>query len=99
MLRQSLDIPRLGKPARSEPGMKPDAVANPMWRTASFSHAPDTSPMELSELGEHLEHCSARSARLTMLRIVAESVHGFISTRLVTTLALLSLPILLMLLL
>ncbi len=79
--------------------MKTDVMATPFWSTASFGDTADTSPMELSELGEHLQHCSAQSGRWARLRIAAESMNGFVSTRLVTTLALLSLPILLLALL
>jgi hypothetical protein len=79
--------------------MKTTTLATPLWSTASFGDAADTSPMELSELGEHLQHCSARSGKWARLRCAAESMNGFVSTRLVTTLALLSLPILLLALL
>jgi hypothetical protein len=79
--------------------MKTDVMAHPRWSTASFGDAADTSPMELSDLGEHLQHCSTRSGRWARLRFAAESMNSFISTRLVTTLALLSLPILLLALL
>ena len=79
--------------------MKTDVMATSLWSTASFGDAADTSPMELSDLGEHLQHCSARSGRWVRLRCAAESMNGFVSTRLVTTLALLSLPILLLALL
>jgi hypothetical protein len=79
--------------------MKTHLTATRFWSTASFGDAADTSPMELFDLGEHLQHCSARSGRWARLRCAAESMNGFISTRLVTTLALLSLPILLLALL
>jgi hypothetical protein len=79
--------------------MKTDVMATPLWSTASFGDATDTSPMELCDLGEHLQHCSARSGHWARLRCAAESMNGFVSTRLVTTLALLSLPILLLALL
>jgi hypothetical protein len=79
--------------------MKTNVMATPFWSTASFGDAADTSPMELSDLGEHLQHCSTRSWHWARLRIAAESMNGFVSTRLVTTLALLSLPILLLALL
>jgi hypothetical protein len=79
--------------------MKTDVMGTPFWSTASFGNAADTSPMELSELGEHLQHCSAQSGLWARLRCGAESVNAFVSTRLITTLALLSLPILLLALL
>jgi hypothetical protein len=75
--------------------MKTNLLSAPLWSTASFGDAADTSPLELSDLGEHLQHCSARSGLWARLRCAAESMNGFVSTRLVTTLGLLSLLILL----
>jgi hypothetical protein len=69
--------------------MKTDVMATPLWSTASFGEAADTSPMELSDLGEHLQHCSARSGRWARLRCAAESMNGFVSTRPILLLALL----------
>ena len=79
--------------------MKTNVMDTRFWSTATFGDAVDTSPLELSDLGEHLQHCSARSGHWARLRCAAESMNGFVSTRLVTTLALLSLPILLLALL
>ncbi len=79
--------------------MKTDVIASPSWSTASFGDAADTSPMELSALGEHLQHCSATPRPLVRLRLAAETMNGFISARLVTTLALLCLPFLVLALL
>ena len=42
--------------------------------------------MELSELGEHLDHCKGAHGRLFTLRCVAETLNGFLASRLVTTL-------------
>ncbi len=60
----------------------------PHWSTASFGDAAETSPGELSELGDHLASCSLGSGRMAALRTGAQALHGFVSTRLVTTLAL-----------
>lgn len=79
--------------------MKTDVIAPPSWSTASFGDAADTSPMELSALGEHLQHCSATPGPLVRLRFAAETMNGFVSARLVTTLALLCLPFLVLALL
>jgi hypothetical protein len=79
--------------------MKIDVLAAPCWSTASFGDAAQTSPMELSVLGEHLQHCSATPGPLVRLRCAAESMNGFVSARFVTTLALLSLPLLVLALL
>ena len=56
------------------------------WSTASFGAAADTSPMELSALGEHLHLCRGLRGRLFGLRWRAEAMHGFVAPRFVTTL-------------
>lgn len=61
------------------------ATANPSWTTASFGAAADTSPMELSALGDHLYVCKAPHGRLFALHCVVESMHGFVAARFVTT--------------
>ena len=66
--------------------MKAHAVANPSWTTSSFGGTADTSPMELSALGEHLDSCKGAHSRLFALQCFAESMNGFVSARLVTTL-------------
>jgi hypothetical protein len=65
----------------------------PNWSTASFGDAVDTSPMELSALGEHLHLCRSLSGRLFVLRCAAEAVRGFVASRFVTTLVVLTLVI------
>ena len=57
----------------------------PRWSTASFGEAADTSPMELSALGEHLSLCRSLSGRLFALRYRAALMHGVIASRFVTT--------------
>ena len=79
--------------------MKTGVMTAPCWSTACFGDATETSPMELSALGEHLQHCSGTAGLLVQLRCAAESMNGFVSTRFVTTLALLSLPFLVLALL
>jgi hypothetical protein len=66
--------------------MNNDLIAHPSWSTASFGDAADTSPMELSALGEHLDTCQGSRGRLFALHCVAETMHGFVAARLVTTL-------------
>jgi hypothetical protein len=56
------------------------------WSTAAFGEAADTSPVELSALGEHLGACQGARGRLFALHCAAESLHGFVAPRLVTTL-------------
>ncbi len=62
------------------------SFATPCWSTASFGDAADTSPTELSALGEHLDLCRSLSGRLFAVRCVAELTHGFVAARFVTTL-------------
>lgn len=66
----------------------------PTWGSASFAEATGLSPTELSDLGRHLRHCSNRSGPWLRLHFAAESMNGFVNERLVTTLGLLSLPLL-----
>ena len=62
-------------------------VAASTWRTGSFTESTETSPMELSILGEHLNGCKGSHRHLLALHGAAERVHGFVATRFVTTLA------------
>jgi hypothetical protein len=55
------------------------------WSTASFGDAADTTPMELSALGEHLSLCQSLSGRLFALRCRLALVHGMIAPRFITT--------------
>ncbi|MBI2750794.1 MAG: hypothetical protein HYX43_16120 [Burkholderiales bacterium] len=66
--------------------MKSKAIAPPFWRTASFGDSPDTSPMELSALGEHLDRCRGSRGRLFTLRCLADALNSFLASRFVTTL-------------
>ena len=61
------------------------------WSTAAFGHPADTSPMELSALGEHLDQCSGASAHRVALHCGAEAMHGVVVARFVTTLVVLAL--------
>lgn len=56
------------------------------WSTTSFGGAADTSPMELDALGEHLSTCRGQQGRFPELRCAAERVHGYVSSRIVTSL-------------
>ncbi|WP_310462306.1 hypothetical protein [Sphaerotilus sp.] len=59
--------------------------SGPHWSTASFGETADTSPMELSALGDHLDLCRGLRGRLFAARCRAEVVHGFVASHLVTT--------------
>ncbi len=58
----------------------------PRWPTASIPDATDTSPMELSELGAHIDRCNGCRGRWFALRCAADAVHDFVAPRFVTTL-------------
>ena len=56
----------------------------PFWATAAGS--PDTSPNEISALGDHVGHCNGSRGRMFALRCAADALAGFIAPRFVTTL-------------
>ena len=66
--------------------MNNTAVTSPFWSTASFGDAVDTSPMELSALGHHLDVCKGSAGRWFALHCLAETLNSFVATRFVTTL-------------
>ena len=61
----------------------------PRWSTSSYGHSVDTSPMELTALGEHLQQCCSSRPRLHALQRGAQTVHGWVAPRFVSTLAVL----------
>ena len=66
--------------------MNAHAAHPPRWTTASFSDTTDTSPMELSALGAHVDSCNGCRGRWFALRCAADAVHDFVAPRFVTTL-------------
>lgn len=73
--------------------MTTSANAPVLWSTASFGDSVDTSPMELEQLGAHLDRCHDSRGRWFTLRCVAESMNGVVAPRFVTTLVLAGLVI------
>jgi len=73
--------------------MKHPSIVTPFWSTASFGEAVDTSPLELSALGDHLDRCQGSRGRLFALRCVGEALNGFVAARFVTTLVVASMLI------
>jgi len=73
--------------------MTHEFTAPPCWATASFGADADTSPMELSALGEHLHVCKGSRGRLFALYCAADAMHGFVAARFVTTLVVVALLI------
>ena len=55
------------------------------WATASYADAADTSPMELSALGAHVDRCNGSRGRMFGLQCAADSLIAFIAPRFVTT--------------
>lgn len=70
--------------------MTPHAVTSPRWTTAAVSDSTDTSPMELSALGAHIERCEGCRGRWFTLRCAIDAVHGFAAPRFMTTLVIAS---------
>ena len=56
------------------------------WCTASRSDATKSSCTDLLVLGEHLSACPQIHRHLLTLHGVAQSIHGFVATRFVSTL-------------
>ncbi len=62
-----------------------NAAPRRAWATASFADAADTTPLELSALGEHIDHCNGSRSRMFALQCAADSLLAFIAPRFVTT--------------
>ena len=58
------------------------------WSTACASRSADTSPGDLSALGEHLDNCQSVHRRLLALLCAAQTMRGFMAARFVTTVVL-----------
>ena len=58
----------------------------PVWATSTIDSAADTSPMDLSTLGAHVDRCNGLRGRMFALRCAADSLTGFLAPRIVTTL-------------
>ena len=64
-------------------------MTTPNWSTSSYGDSTDTSPMELSALGDHLRRCQAPQGRLFAVRCGLEHAGRFAAARFVTTLVVL----------
>lgn len=71
--------------------MTVDCQPLPSWSTASFDNAVDTSPMDLSALGQHMQQCSRPGGTWQALSGGAGVLHRGLLARFVTSLALLAL--------
>ncbi len=65
--------------------MNTKVITHPSWSTASFGDGAQTSPLELSALGEHLDSCRGAHGRVFALQCAAQFMRGFVSAHLVTT--------------
>ena len=65
-------------------------MAPPAWDTSSEGAAAHTKPLDLETLGRHTSQCSVGSGRWAALRCGAQVLLGFVSARLVTSLAVLA---------
>lgn len=65
--------------------MKSTTYAPQAWSTASFGGNPETSPVELSSLGDHLGVCRNPRGHLFALHCASEFTRGYIASRFVTT--------------
>ncbi|MEP6876370.1 MAG: hypothetical protein ABI887_18595 [Burkholderiales bacterium] len=65
--------------------------ARPRWSTSSFGRPADTSPGELAALGQHLDRCNGQRGALSSLHRAGEAVNDFAAPRVMTTLALFTL--------
>ena len=71
--------------------MNTPLAATPIWSTSSLGEPVDTSPMELSALGKHLDLCAGSRGRWFDVQCLAEAMNGFVAPRLVTTLVIVTL--------
>lgn len=69
----------------------PASRKRPFWATSSLDGGADTSPMELSALGAHVDRCNGSRGRMFGLRCAADSLSGFLAPRIVTTLVVVAL--------
>jgi hypothetical protein len=67
--------------------------ANPLhcWSTASNGQVADTTPADLETLGEHLGNCQSTHRHWLTLHCAAHKLRGFMATRFVTTVVLVTL--------
>ena len=61
------------------------------WETAAGGIPVNATSLDLGTLGEHLGCCLSTNAPLLALHHISRAVHGFVTTRLVTTLVLVAL--------
>jgi hypothetical protein len=60
--------------------------SRPFWATSAIEGDADTSPMDLSALGAHVDRCNGLRGPMFGLQCAADSLSGFLASRIVTTL-------------
>jgi hypothetical protein len=73
-------------------------LPTPLWSTAAYGDKAETTPQELSALGEHLDLCRDTHGHVTALHAAMQAMHGFGASRFITTLLLVGLLMTLLLL-
>jgi hypothetical protein len=61
------------------------------WATASVADTADTTPMELSALGAHVDRCNGSRGPWFRLQCAADAMVAFIAPRFVTTIVIVAL--------
>jgi hypothetical protein len=62
------------------------AARRPFWATSAIDGDADTSPMDLSALGAHVDRCNGLRGPMFGLQCAADTLSGFLAPRIVTTL-------------
>lgn len=71
--------------------MNTHVLVQPRWSTSSLGDSAETSPIELALLGSHLTGCKASHGRLLAMQFIAQTLHGFVAPRFVTTVVVIAL--------
>ncbi len=66
--------------------MKTSVLTTKSWATSSLGGAVDTSYLDLIALGDHLGQCNNTRGHWFALHCAAQTMHGFVASRLVTSL-------------
>jgi hypothetical protein len=60
--------------------------SRPFWATSAIDGDADTLPMDLSALGAHVDRCNGLRGPMFGLQCAADTLSGFLASRIVTTL-------------
>lgn len=71
--------------------MTPPPLSGPFWATSCLHEPLNSAADETGALAQHVSHCLGRRRRLFVLRCGADSMHAFMASRFVSTLAVLAL--------